>query len=202
MLTNAVRGVRMSTIGLGLLERPLIFMGKHRTEPKGEFPELARIAREYAGNLTLQQINLRTGMNRQSISNILNGTSVGPAMLIAFAAGLKRPVNPLRQAMNLPVILPDPTALIENEDLPSVAVVADRIGVSLDALMQQTLDPAVMSGVKLVLEREIPAVMIERWEENNARYEGMMEGLKRSGTIKQRVRPSSTRAAKSKATPE
>jgi transcriptional regulator with XRE-family HTH domain len=192
----------MSTIGMGLMERPLIFMGKHRTEPKGEFPELARIAREYAGSLTLQQINLRTGMNRQSIANLLNGSSVGPAMLVAFAAGLKRPVNPLREAMNLPVILPDPTALIDDDESPSVSVVAERMGVSLDTLLVQSLNPAVMSGVKLVLEREIPAVMIERWEENNARYEGMMDGLRRSGAVKKRAKPAQIRAAKSRTTPE
>jgi hypothetical protein len=76
--------------------------------PPGELIELAKIARSYAGKLTLRQLEIKTGVSKASIGNILNGYTVSYGTALAFAMALRQPVNPLREAMGMPPMYPDP----------------------------------------------------------------------------------------------
>jgi transcriptional regulator with XRE-family HTH domain len=160
----------------GSLTRPAErSMGNRRAEPSGEHLELARVAREYVGDLTLHQMAQKTGVNRQSIANVLNGESVGPAMLIAFAAALGRPTNPLREAMNLPPIFPDPTASAATDRF---AQLAEKLGVPVHELAEDMENAELMDAVKFVLDLRVRRSDLQRWQKNNSLYLGIREAIR------------------------
>jgi hypothetical protein len=99
------------TAGVALAPSMTLMPRTPRAEPTGELLELAQLARDYAGELSLRQLVIKTGVNRQSLSRLMNGWPVEPATLLAFAVGLRRPVNPLREALGKSPIFPDPAEL-------------------------------------------------------------------------------------------
>jgi transcriptional regulator with XRE-family HTH domain len=157
-------------------------MPRKRNEPTGDFPALAEVARSYAGGLTLRQIELKTGISRTTISYLLRGRGVGIGTLTAFAAALGRPTNPLREAMGLEPIFPDPTAegteTSHEAHLREVTPVANYIGVPPEEFAGDVRNAELMDAVKFVLELRLRRSDLQRWQKNNSRYLGLMEAIR------------------------
>lgn len=158
---------------------------------KGEFTELAALARQYAGELKIRQIEIKTGVNRSTVSRILQGHAVNPAFLIQFAAGFRRASNPLLKAMGEDERFPDPTAPKEeispsDQLLIDVSPTAELLGVSPETLASCVQDADIVGALKYVLENRVPGKIVLKWRRESGLYEGMMEGLRKSGAIRKR----------------
>lgn len=76
--------------------------------------ELARLARRCAGGLSTRQLEMRTGVNRSTISRLLRGMAVSAISLSAFAAGMGCDVNELRLAAGMDEIHPRKRETLES----------------------------------------------------------------------------------------
>lgn len=153
-------------------KQPFLMRGRKRRPPAGPFPQLAEIAREYAGDASLRAVEIRTRIPKSTVANLFAGKEVQENNLYLFALGYGRPLNPLRVAMGLDPIIPDPTAGTGEEKDHAL-----EISIAKPA---EELPPQVASVVRYIrrLEKQIGAL-----EEEKKQLEEQLVASARSGPI-------------------